>query len=194
MKISLSDQQRAVKEFWKSEAQNLEAATRAVIRTTARALKREAAKQLRRFKKGPTANGTFQKAVKLYDLEARGRLGPATFVRLGVPFMDAFQEGKTVQAKGKYLILLTSQGAALGYQRISKGNRWAKVWEGIKRQARLIRVNGGILVLLKKDGRDVPIYKLQSEVKVPKKISFLETAEQLSEGMAEEINRLLEGG
>jgi hypothetical protein len=38
------------------------------------------------------------------------------------------------------------------------------------------------------------VYKFQKAVKVPKKLSFFETAERLSKGMADEVQKLLEQG
>lgn len=183
---------RMAREFFASEVKNLESAGRAVVRATARKLKSEAQKQLKTFKKGPDSNGSFHKAVKIYDLEPRNDLGPASYVRLGVPWLDAFEEGKVIQGKSNLIILLPP-GAELGFRRISKGNPWSKIWAKIQSKARVIKVPDGAVVVLKYQGRNVPIYKLQKQVKAPKKLSFYETAERLSQGMADEIERLMEG-
>lgn len=188
-----ADRRRATREFFKSQIKDLEAADRAVLRATAKALQREVRGQLRKFKRGPTGTGGFQKAVKVYDLPPRGSLPLANFVRLGVPFMNVFEEGKTIMGHPNLIILLTT-GAKLGFRRITKGNTWAKVWEGIKDKARLFPVANGTIIAIEVNGKNVPIYKIQRSVTAPKKLSFFETAERLSAGMAEEVQRLLEGG
>lgn len=180
------------REFFASEVKNLESASRAVLRSTARRLKREAENQLKTFKKGPNSNGSFHKAVKVYDLEPRGSLGPASYVRLGVPWLDAFEEGKTIRGKSNLIILLPP-GAELGFKRITKGNSWSKVWTKIKSKSRIAEVSDGVVVIFNYQGRNVPIYKFQLQVKVPKKLSFYETAERLSSAMADEIERLMRG-
>lgn len=188
-----ADRRRSTREFFRSQVKDLEAADRAVLRSTARALQREIRGQLRKFKRGPTGTGGFQKAVKVYDLPPRGSLPLANFVRLGVPFMDVFEEGKTISGNPTLIILLT-RGASLGFRRITKGNPWAKVWEQIKDRVRLFPVANGTVVAVEVNGQNVPIYKMQKSVTAPKKLSFFETAERLSAGMADEVYKLLEGG
>lgn len=185
-----SDSRRAAKEFWKAEIQNLEAASTAVSRSAARALKRELGKQLRKFKKGPNSNGSFQKAITLKDKEAKGLYAPATFISLGVPFMDVFEEGKTVTGKGKLIILLPP-GERLGFKRITKGNRWNDVWNRIQGKSRIVKVSDGVVILFQHQGTEHPIYKFQKSVKVPKKLSFYETAEAIADKMPDEIEKLL---
>lgn len=179
---------RAAQEFFRSEAKNLEAANRAVIRATGRRFKAEMLIQLRSFKK--TKGSTFRKAVKLYQFESKGSLGPADIVRLGVPFMKAFEEGQQISGKPNLIILLPS-GAKLGYKRISKGNPWRKVWGEISSIAKIFKVNDGVVIAISKNGRSVPIYKIQKTIKVPKIISFYDTAKKLGDGMADEVERLL---
>ena len=89
--LNIADQNRATREFMRSELKGLEAANKAVLRSTAAALKREVGKQLRKFKKGVNSNGSFQRAVKVKELQPRGGLPLAEVVRLGVPFMDVFE-------------------------------------------------------------------------------------------------------
>ena len=185
-----SDSRRAAREFWRAEVQNLESASKAVTKTAARALKREMRKQLRRFKKGPGSNGSFQKAVRIKDKAAKGTLSPASFVSLGVPFMDVFEEGKTVTGQ-RNLVILLPPGARLGFKRISKGNRWDAVWNRIKRKARFVKASDGVVVVYQSQGREYPIYKFQKSVKVPKKISFYDTAEAIADTMPRELEKLL---
>lgn len=185
-----SNSRRAAREFWKAEIQNLEAASTAVTRSAARALQREIRKQLRTFKKGPGSSGGFQKAVKIEDKPPKGALSPASFVSLGVPFMDVFEEGKTVTGKGNLIILLPP-GAQLGFKRITKGNRWDGVWNKIKRTSSVVKVSDGLVVLYRHQGNSVPIYKFQKSVKDPKKISFYDTASAIADAMGGELEKLL---
>lgn len=188
-----ADRRKATRDFFNSQIKDLEAADRAVLRSTARALQREVRGQLRKFKRGPTGTGGFQKAVKVYDLPPRGSLPLANFVRLGVPFMDVFEEGKQIFGKPNLIILLT-QGQKLGFRRITKGNPWTKVWEQIKDKVRLFFVYNGTVIAIEVNGQNVPIYKIQKSVIAPKKLSFFKTAETLSAGMADEVQKLLAGG
>jgi hypothetical protein len=185
-----SDSRRASKEFWKAEIQNLEAASTAVTKSAARALQREIRKQLRTFKKGLNSNGSFQKAVRIKDKPPKGELSPASFVSLGVPFMDTFEEGKTVSGKSNLIILLPP-GAQLGFKRITKGNTWRDVWNKIERKASVVKVADGLVVLYRHQGTKVPIYTVQKSVKDPKKISFYDTAEAIANTMAAELEKLL---
>lgn len=169
-----ADRRRATREFFSSQIKDLKAADRAVLRATARALQREIRGQLRKFKRGPTGTGGFQKAVKVYDLPPSGSLPLASFVRLGVPFMDAFEEGKNITGNPTLIILLNT-GAAAGFKRITKGNSWSKVWEQIKGRVRIFPVATGTVIAVEINGQNVPIYKIQKAVTVPKKISFFET-------------------
>jgi hypothetical protein len=178
----------------RSELKGFEAANKAALRSTAAALKREVTKQLRTFKKGPNGNGSFQKAVKVKELPAKGGLPLAEIVRLGVPFMNVFEEGATVTGKANLIILLP-KGAALGFRRISKGNTWATVWSRIQSRAKVILVSDGtVIAIVDRTGVTIPIYKIQRQVTVPKKISFFDTAEQLANSIPDEITRLLSGG
>jgi hypothetical protein len=192
--ITLAEQNRATRDFFRSELKGFEAANKAALRSTAAALKREVTKQLRTFKKGPSSNGSFQKAVKVKELPPKGGLPLAEIVRLGVPFMGAFEEGATIQGKPNLIILLP-KGAALGFRRITKGNTWATVWNRIQKRAKIIPVSDGqVIGIVDKTGATIPIYKIQKQVTVPKKLSFFDTAEKLANTIPEEIARLLGGG
>jgi len=193
MGFSIADLNRASKEFFRSELKNLEAANTAALKTTAAAVKREMGKQLRKFKKGPNGNGSFQRAIRIKELRPSGSLPFAVVVRLGVPFMSAFEEGAKITSP-RNLIILLPQGAALGFRRISKGNKWASVWARIAKSARIIPVADGKVVAISKDGRNVPIYKIQKSVKLPKKISFFATAELVAGDMAGLVEQILGGG
>ncbi|MCG9891100.1 MAG: DUF6441 family protein [Thermosynechococcaceae cyanobacterium MS004] len=193
VELRLADQRRAAREFFRAEVRNLDAATKATTRTTARALRRETAKELRRFRRGKQSTGAFQKAVKVYDVDPRGQLGPASFVRLGVPFMHVFQEGSVIRGKPRLAILLPT-GEALGFRRITPGNTWKQASEKMQarsddRQVRIIPISKGrTMVAILRQGQWVPIYLFQQQVKEPKKLSFFEMAEAL----ADEMPRLIE--
>src|SRR5574343_632439 len=92
--LSSADQQRAIKRFFDAEVKNLETATEVAIKVTATKLANETSKQLRKFK--IKNNSNFAKSVKVYNLKARGALGPASFVRIGAKFSEIFQEGGLV--------------------------------------------------------------------------------------------------
>lgn len=196
-RFRIGDQRKAVDQFLRSEVKNLNAATATATKVAARALKREVQKELRsNFKPGRNSNGAFFKAVKVRDLPAdpaRG-LGPASFVRLGVPFMGIFQEGGTVQGKGSLIILLP-EGERLGFKRISKGNPWGEVQRRWGKFLFPIKVSDGLVI-----GYENPktktrhaVYKFQPQVTLPKKLSFLEMAEEIGDAIPDTILDLMEG-
>lgn len=185
-----SDQNRATREFFRKEIQDLEGATAVVMKSAARALKRETQKEIRK-NFNYDRSGSFHKAVKVYDLKSTKFLGPASYVRLGVPFMGVFQEGATITARSKNLIILLPPGKALGFKRITKGNRWNRVWNQIKNKARLIPTGQDTLVVINHNGTNYPIYKFTKQVTVGKKISFLEMSEEIGANLDSEINRLM---
>lgn len=190
------DQQRAARDFFRAELKNLDSATKAVLKSTAKSTERQIKREIRRsFKKGPDrTKGGFFKAVRVYDFGPRGSLGPASIVRLSVPFMRAFEEGSTASGKPNLIILLPD-GARLKYKRISKGNTWRDVWRDLKsKHARIIKVANGFVVAVEHQGRSRAIYKIQRQVRIPKKISVLKIAEKLAASMPDEVIRLLEGG
>lgn len=185
--LSSADQQRAIKRFFDAEVKNLETATEVAIKVTATKLANETRKQLRKFK--IKNNSNFAKSVKVYNLKARGALGPASYVRLGIPWIEVFQQGGTVTGKSTLLILL-SEGEKLGLKRIKPG-QWGKFWDANKANLFTRRVADGVIVFFKKDGNVYPIYKFQKSVTVPKKLDFYETAEKLGEEMTDLISNLM---
>lgn len=188
--FSHQDQQRAAREFFRATVKDVEAASTAAIRSGGFRLRREIALQLRQFKKGKSSSGAFRKAVGVKFYPASGTRGPASIVRLKVPFMWVFEEGATLHGNPNLIILLPD-GASLGFRRITKGNPWAKVWNRIKGKARLAKVERGIVVIY----RERPIYKIQmAPVTVPRKLSFYKTAEAVAEAIPQEIRRLMDGG
>jgi hypothetical protein len=191
--LRLSDQRRAAREFFNQEIRGLENATKAVTRTTARALKRETLQELRTFRRGPQGTGGFQKAAKIYDVLPRGSLGPASYVRLGVPFMGVFQETTTIRGRPNLAILLRT-GEALGFRRLSKGNRYDQALAKMRRMGtvRIFPTRAGTITGVIKDGRLVPIYLFKPEVQTRKKLSFYEMAEDFAAQMPSEIMTLLD--
>jgi hypothetical protein len=196
-----ADQQKIVQQFFDSEVKNLEGATRIVSRNAARILKREIQKQLKKnFKRGahpvPQLKGTFFRAVKIYDLDTnldRG-LGPASIVRMGVPWISIFEEGGTVSGKPNLAILLPD-GARFGFKRITKGNPWKKVWQDWGKHLFLVRTRDGTVVVYKHPRLDknYAVYKFQRRVELPKKLSFYALAEAVGDQVPEQILKLMEG-
>jgi hypothetical protein len=135
----------------------------------------------------------FHKAVKVKELPPKGVLPYAAYVKMGVPFMRIFEEGGSASGKG-FLIILLPEGAKMGLKRISKGNPWSRVWGKIRPYAKIVRGNGGNVILAKTGkGQYVPIYKFQKAVTVPKKISFFKAAEAIAKGIPDEVSRLIDG-
>jgi predicted RNA-binding protein YlxR (DUF448 family) len=198
--LTLKEQRRALEKFFKAEVQNIEAATEAVIQANARALKRKTLREISKFKKGPQTNAGFFRAVKIYDLASNGTQGPASYVRLGVPFIGVFQEGDRIAGKPNLAILLPS-GAAMGFRRVGTAighpESWTNVWERMKRvsdngQVRIFKGPKGNLVAILKQGQWRGVYFMTRQVTVPKKLSVFETAEALSANMADEIVNILD--
>lgn len=190
----MSVNSRAAREFFRVQVGDLSAATRAVLRASARQLKADMTKQMRRsFKRGKNSNGSFFKGFKIYDLEADATRGPVSYVRQGVPFLEVFEEGATIRPKGgnKYLIILLSDGEKLGFKRITKGNTWDRVWNKFKKNFKLIKVSDGILILYSFGGRTTPVYKFVREVRIRKRLNFYDAAEKIANEMPDEIRKLL---
>lgn len=185
MPLSIAQQKRALREFLNSQEKNLSAAGRAIVRQAAKQLKANTQADLRKNFRG---NSTFHKGVKVYNLESKGKLGPASYVRLG-KIQSQFQERTTLVGR-RNLVILLPQGERLGFQKISRRNSWDSVlrtWGG-----RLIfkPVRGGIVVLFKSNDGIVPVYKIQKSVTLRKRLSFLEDAERIGEDLPTEIERL----
>lgn len=190
----ITEYQADARAFWKGSSEALALAVQAGVFESGQELARLLKAQLqRKFRRGPDSDGNFFKAVKATNLPATGEFGPASYVRLGVPFMDAFEEGKTIAGKG-YLVVLLKMGQKLRFRRITKGNTWAKVWAKIEKNAFLYKTQGGVVVFYKYQGKRVPIYFLVRQVKLKKRISFFALAQQVGEGLAERIANKLPGG
>lgn len=185
---------KASNDFFRSQVKDLDSATRAVVRRSARQLRTEMRRQTRRaFKPGPNSNKSFFKAFKVYDLDATESLGPASYVRAGVPFLHVFESGATLRARGKYLVILTDSGAKLGFKRISKGNTLAALYRKHGRKLRPVQGRQGPVILYDTGSRWVAVYLFLPSVKMPKRLSFYEAAEAIGDAMPEAINRLLGG-
>lgn len=193
--LTLAEQRAALNRFFLEETRNLEAATTQAVHTAGKALKRRSLQELRTFRRGRHGNGGFQKAVKIYPLPSEGTQGPASFVRLGVPFIGVFQEGATISGRPNLGILLPS-GEALGYRRLGPGNPWSKAWQQLQRDsengiAKVFHAQGRQLVAIMKNSQWVGVYLFQPQVTLPKKLSFYEIAEEIANRMPAEIERLL---
>lgn len=188
-----SDINKAARLFFRNEVRDLEAATASANRAAAEALARETRKELRtNFKRSRGSN--FAKAVKVRNLPSKGALSPASFVRLGIPFLSIFQTGGTIRpVKGKYLITLLTTGAKLGFKRINKNNPWSRVWSRIRERSFFVKKSDGILIFYRNpNGRVVPIYKMVESVEMPKKLNFYENAEKFADEIPDIVQRLLD--
>lgn len=196
-RFGVRDQQRAVDQFFRSEVKNLESATATATAVAARALKRETLKELKRnFKPGTRSNGSFFKAVRVRDLPTdlnRG-LGPASIVRLGVPWVGIFQDGGTVRGNDT-LILLLPEGEKLGFKRITKGNPWSEVMARWGKHLFPVKVADGVVIgyTNPRTGKKTAVYKFQRQVQLTKRLSFLEMAEEIGAKMPGVIMDLMEG-
>ncbi len=191
----LGVQGKALEAALVNEAGDLETATRSILVRQGNALKQSVQAQKQKgFLKGRNSQqsrGFFgSRAVKVIDLptdSARG-YGPAVYVRVGPPFLEAFQEGATISPIGEYLITLTKDGARLGFTRINKGNPWKQVYEINKKDFGLIKVNNGFDITFKTTSGEVfVVYTFRKQVKEKKKISFYEEAERIAQSLPEEI-------
>lgn len=191
---------KVVNQFFNSQLKTLEQATKIVTRNVARKHRRSLIRQLKvNFTEGihpnPSLQGTFFKAVKIYDLETDpNKGGPISYVRMGVPFMHVFETPRLISSKRRSLVLLLPTGRALGFQRITKTNPWGKFWERNKKRLKLAKGSkGGTVVLFIKDGKAIPIYKIQKVVQTTKRLNFYDAAEVAARGMDQQILDLIEG-
>jgi len=187
---------RASAAFFRSEIKDLDAATDAVIKTSAQKLKTEMHRQVKqKFKPGPNSNKSFFKGFKVYDLDADGSRGPASYVRAGVPFLHVFEEGATIRPKqSQHLVVLTPDGEKLGFRRITKSNSLRKLFTQYPtRKLRLIPARGSKppMILYDIGGRWVAVYVYLKQVKMPRRLSFYASAEAIADTMPEAIARLL---
>lgn len=191
--LTYQQQQQLIKKYLAAKVKNYETASNLVVKASATRLKRITAQELKQFKRGSKGSGNFHKAVKQYDLPHSGARGPASFVRLGVPWIDIFEEGGTVTGKKGALIILLPSGDKLGFKRV-KPNGWQRIWDTIKRDAVIIPQPDGYLIGLKqRGGQPILIYKIQkAPVTVPKKLNFYANAEELGDKMADEISKLID--
>lgn len=196
MASNLGEQGKEIEAFLNSQVGDVTRSLIKIFKDRGSALKQAIKGQLRQnFKSGrsPQSAGFFN-AVKQYDLQPSASLGPATFVRLGVPFISIFEEGGTIAAQGKFLISLLPDGKRLGFKRISKGYPYEAVYSKFKKQINLVKLgDGSILVLFKQlNGISVPIYKFQKQVKLPKLISFFDQADRIARATPELLQQELD--
>jgi hypothetical protein len=192
-KFSYARQRTLINRFLRAEIANVEKATALVFRSAAEEHKRFAVREIKRkFKAGPNTNRGFFKAVKIHNLPAKGTLGPASYVRLGVPFMRVFTEGDTIRPRGKYLIILLPEGAKLGYQRITRGNPWDRVWRRMQKDAAIIQKSDGNVIAVRRRGQLIPIYKFQRQVIVKKRLSFYEIGQEVARDVVPDIVKTID--
>jgi hypothetical protein len=193
--LTYAQQQQLIKRYLAAQIKNVETASALVVQTSARRLKQLTAKELKGFKSGPNSKGNFHKAVKLYDFpRPKGPRGPAAFVRVGIPWISAFEEGATIAGKsGNMVIILLKTGEALGFPRVNFRG-WDNVWNQIKDRAVIIPASDGHFIGIKNPNpkeKPILLYKFQRSVTVPKKMNFYDNAQKLSDGMADEIAKLI---
>lgn len=187
--FSYREQEKALKAFFRQKEKDLTAATLAAYKVAGQKLAGEIKKELRQnFKKSANSAGFFQAVSVRYGLSARGN--PYCRVALKIAFMGIYQTGGIV-AGNPWLIILTTEGARLGFKRITTSNSWAKVWSAIRSQARIVKVANGLVVVYSQGGTSVPIYKFQKEVYLGKRLTLLEQGEQIYDSLPDEIERLL---
>lgn len=189
----MSIESKAAREFFAAQIKDLNSATRAVIRASARQFKQEIVRQVKaNFRRGSNSNGSFFKAFKIYDLDADASRGPASYVRAGVPFMNVFEEGAVITIKkAQFLIVLLPQGEKLGFRRISKGNPWRKVWAQFGNRFVLkILPNNKMLYSYENAGKLTPVYLFTKSVKLKKRLNFFEPAEIIAKQIPDEIAKL----
>lgn len=186
-----------VAQFFAAAQLDLAEATKAGIHRAGRVLTQRLKAQLRRnFKSsGKLGSRGFFRAVRFYPLEERNGLGPASYVRMGVPWIQAFEDAETITGKRGRLVLLLEQGEKEGLPRITKKMPWERVWKRIEKKATLVRVRGGAVVVLyrSRPGRRVPVYLMVPQVKLRKRLSFYATAAQVGETIADFIAERLKG-
>ncbi|MFM6134020.1 MAG: DUF6441 family protein [Sphaerospermopsis kisseleviana] len=189
----MSIESKAARDFFAAEIKDLQTATRAVIKASARQFKQEIQKQVRtNFKRGTFSNGSFFKAFKIYDLNADVVRGPASYVRAGVPFLHIFTTFNTITAKGDNLAILLPEGEKIGFRRISKGNTWTRVFSQYGKYMRIFNTKGGgKLIAYDYGGKLTPVYLLIKRVRLRKRLDFWETAQTIANQIPNEINKLL---
>jgi hypothetical protein len=177
----------ALEKFFRSAVQGLEAASSAVIASRAQQLKTITQGELKsRFKR--KVGG-----VSVKNLPANGRYGAAAYISVKPKFLSVFQDGGTITAKGQFLAVLLPEGARLKFPRVGKKG-WAAVYQKYKDRFSIVRSGDGWLVLAKVGkNRQVGVYFLTRTVEEKKRLNFRENAAIAGRGMADEIQRLLEG-
>jgi hypothetical protein len=178
---------QAIEKFFRSAVKGLEAASSAVISSRAAQLKTLTQTELRsQFKR--RVGG-----VSVKNLPATGRYGAAAYVSIKPKFLSIFQDGGTIQGRSTLLIVRLPEGARLKFPRVGKKG-WAAVYERFKDRLSIVRSGDGWLVLAKVGKKkQVPVYFLTRQVREKKRLNFTENAEKVGRGMADEIQRLLEG-
>jgi hypothetical protein len=178
---------RALEKFFRSAVQGLDAASQAVVTSRAEALKQITQAELRsQFKR--RVGG-----VSLKSLPPTARFGPAAYVSVKPQFLKIFQDGGTVRSpRSTLLIVRLPEGARLKFPRVGKKG-WAAVYQRYKDRLSIVRSGDGWLVLAKVGKKQVGVYFLTRQVQEKKRLNFSENAERVGRGMADEIQRLMEG-
>lgn len=180
-------QVRAIEKFFRSAVQGLEAASQAVVSSRAAQFKAVTQSELR------TAFKRRVGGVSVKNLPSTGRYGPAAYVSVKPKFLTIFQDGGTVRSpRSTLLVTRLPEGARLKFPRVGKKG-WAAVYARYKDRFSIVRSGDGWLVLAKVGKKQVGVYFLTRQVREQKRLNFRENAERVGRGMADEIQRLMEG-
>lgn len=189
MGFTYQEQRRLVAQWLRSKVKDVERAAELVTKVSAQKLSREIKRQMSSFKGNSKA---FKKSVKVKDYRAIRGLPFASIVSIGIPWLKIFEEGGTIQGK-KNLVILLTPGERLGLKRVTKGNPWTDVMTELKGMGRVgfVKVADGVIVYLRRNKKNIPVYKFQKSVTVPKKLDVYAAAREIGDAMPDEINKLI---
>ena len=181
----MDSQTRALEQFFRTSVQNLEAASKAVVSARAQQFKRDVQDDIKANFKRKVGG------VSIKQLPPTGTLGPAAYVSVKPAFMTIFEEGGTIESKGKLMVILLPDGKRYKFPRVNKKG-FDNIFRANQHRLRLVKSANGWVVLLKvSKKKEVPIYLLTTVVHEKKRLSFNSLAEAAGRGMAEEIASLI---
>lgn len=192
-------------EFRKLAAEVQDAARQAVFQA-ANEMKTEMKRQLKNsFKsRGGRSRGFFQAVSvrpKLNPSQLKSGspnydpdLPPIAYVHMGLPFMIAYELGQTITPKDALSLLIRlPQGQKLNLPKV--GSKTWKAWfPKNKNKLVFIKANGASYLAWQPspDREAIPVYMFRKSVKMPKKLTFFDTAERIADGLAVNLARILD--
>ena len=198
---SLEAQLRA---FYRTELGDLHDAAGVAIKAVANKHRSKVLRQIKqnfRQTQDPRSKSFFR-AVKAYHLKPEGKLGYASFVRAGVPFMHIFETGGTItRKKAPNLVIRLAGAERMGLARVNDKKNFGELLRRAKAllrlvdpQAKIIRVPYGETIYFYGlvSGELRPLYKYQPSVRLQKRIKFFEEAETLHKEIPKLIQNLVE--